>query len=408
MTHPDPIETIPDARVEGAPTAVQIKQALGSTRIQFALLGVLSGAWGVHIPSVKLQYDLGEMALSGLLLAAAFGAVSSLFFAGRVIGRIGPRGATALAAGVMGVLLALVLHWPSVWMLALSMWWFGTAMSLYDVAINTEGSALEALGGRAVMGNLHGMFSVGGMTGAALTGALLRAEVPAATQLLGVGLGMALCVWAASRTMLRTHPQDESQEPKAQFAWPRGTLLLIGLLIFAGMSAEGVMYDWCVLYLKQEVGMTQDMAAWGYAAFSGAMAVARFTGDSLRERFSEGSILKAGGLTAAAAMATVLVSGDPWVSVLGYALVGAGLAPVVPILFNAATRVPGTTRAAAIASVSSIGYAGFMVGPPLIGTIAQSASLTWAMGVVVVTAAALAWGARHVPLKAPAAQASRG
>jgi predicted MFS family arabinose efflux permease len=193
------------------------------------------------------------------------------------------------------------------------------------------------------------------------------------------------------------HPESDAQEPKAHFVWPKGVLLIIGLLAFAGMTAEGAMYDWCVLYLKQEVHLTQDHAALGYAAFSGAMAIMRFAGDALRMRFSERSILRVGGLTTAVSMATVLISGVPWIAIVGYAFVGAGLAQVVPILYNAATRVPGSSRAAAIASISSIGYAGFMVGPPLIGGIAQAVSLTAALTFVVVASAMLAWGARYVP-----------
>jgi predicted MFS family arabinose efflux permease len=371
-------------------------RALWATRVQFALLGVIGGAWGVHIPSLKARHDLGEAMLSIVLLSAASGAVLSLFGAGRLIGRIGARRAAGLAAAVLGGMLAVVLLWPSLVLLLPAMVLFGAAMSLLDVAINTEGTAIESLGGRAVMGNLHGMFSVGAMVGAALTGALLRIQVAPAVQLGAIGVGTALAALLAARSMLEVHPASESEGGQAHFAWPRGTLLVIGLLIFAGMSAEGAMYDWCVLYLKQEVRMSQDAAAMGYAAFAGAMAIARFAGDTLRERYSDRLLLVGGGGLTALAMATVLLSGHPVVSVIGFALVGAGLAPVVPLLFNAATRVPGTSRAAAIAAVSSIGYSGFMVGPPLIGGIAQAVSLTAAMGVVVVAAVALALGARRV------------
>jgi len=151
-----------------------------------------------------------------------------------------------------------------------------------------------------------------------------------------------------------------------------------------------------VLYLKQEVHLSQDVAAMGYAAFTAAMAVARFGGDALRARCSERNLLRASAGLSAAAMAVVLASGNAVVSIVGYALVGAGLAPVVPILFNAATRVPGTSRAAAIAAVSSIGYSGFMIGPPLIGGLAQAFSLTAAMWVVVLASVLLAIGARKV------------
>lgn len=190
---------------------------------------------------------------------------------------------------------------------------------------------------------------------------------------------------------------EESTVQNASFQWPTGTLLILGLLAFAGMSAEGAMYDWSVLYLQQDVALPQAQAAWGYAAFSGAMAAARFGGDALRTRYPERSLLRAGGALSAIAMALVLVTAHPVVAFIGLGLVGAGLAMVVPILYNAASRVPGQTRANAIATVSAIGYSGFLLGPPVIGGVAQLSSLTWALALVVPLAGLLAWGARHVP-----------
>jgi fucose permease len=394
--NPDPAVAAVACSVDDLPSRDTLARARWATRWQFAALGIVGGAWGVHIPSVKSQYALDEFSLSGVLLAAASGAVLSVFFAGRVINGLGARGATALAATVLCACLALVLVWPGLWLLLPMMVLFGASMSLFDVAINSEGTALEALSGRTVMSNLHGMFSVGGMAGAAFTSALLRAGVAPLAQLVAIGVVTGVLVVLATRAMLQAHPPSGEGE-QAHFAWPRGLLLVIGLLIFTGMTAEGVMYDWCVLYLKQEVQMPQAQAALGYATFSAAMALARFGGDALRSRYSERSLLAAGATIAALAMAVVLLSGNSWVSLVGFALVGAGLAPVVPILFNAATRVPGVSRAAAIASVSSVGYAGFMIGPPLIGGIAHATSLTVAMAVVVLAAALLALGARRIP-----------
>ena len=273
-------------------TPAQIRQATWATRSLFAALGVVAGAWGVHIPSVKEVYDLTEGSLSLVLVAAALGTVSMLFFAGRVIGRLGPRNAVALAGVFMGLMLALVLHWPGYVPLLLATVLFGATMSIYDVGINTEGSALEAAGGRPIMGGLHGMFSVGAMSGAALAALLLRLEVPAVWQLGGTGLVASVWMVLASRWMLPTAPASQESADTPQFTWPRGALLIMGLLIFAGASAEGVMQDWSVLYLKQEVHMPQDRAAMGYAAFAGAMAVMRFLADILRTRFSERLLLR--------------------------------------------------------------------------------------------------------------------
>ena len=389
----------------GAPALADIQRARWATRAQFAALGLVAGTWGAHIPSVKLQHGLTEVTLSMVLLTAALGAISSLFFAGRVVAGLGVRRAAVAAGWVMCLMFALFLVVPGFWVLLPAAFLFGAGMSLFDVSINSEGSELESIS-TPIMSNLHGMFSLGAMAGAALAAAMLHAGIDPALQLGGVSAVLALLMLLAARGMLPTHAAEAATstdgkgegDKKAHFAWPRGLLLMIGLLIFAGMMAEGVMADWCVLYLKQELAMPQADAALGYAAFAGAMAASRFGGDALRARYSERAILFVGATLAAVAMAVVLLVAVPWVAMVGFALVGAGVAPVAPILFNAATRVPGVSRAAAIASVTSIGYSGFMVGPPLIGALAHATSLTAALSVVVVGATCLAVGARKVPV----------
>jgi fucose permease len=388
------------------PDPAALRRSRAATRVQFLVLGVLIGAWGAHIPSIKAHHGLSEGSLSAVLLAAAVGAVSSLFTAGRVMAALGARRTAAGAAVLGGGLLGSVLAFQGLPMslLLLQVMALGACMCLFDVALNTEGTTLERLGGRPVMSHLHGMFSVGGMLGAGAVAALLGVGIAPGVQLWALGLGVGLvAVWAA-RGMLREEgratvgmPQSAAQ---AHFVWPRGQLLVIGLLILAGMTAEGAMYDWCVLYLQQELAQPQSQAALGYAVFSASMAASRFAGDALRARYDERTLLRCGAGLAAGAMAVVLLSAHPVVAWVGFALVGAGLAPVAPILFSAATRVPGVSPAAAIASVTSVGYSGFMLGPPLIGALATASSLTWALGVVVLAAALLAGGAGKVAPKA--------
>ena len=374
-----------------------LARARHATRLQFLALGIIAGSWGAHIPSVKARYSLSEATLALVLLAVACGALSSLFVAGRIIGRLGARNVAALAALGMSVLLGSALALPGVAALLPAMVTLGAAMSLFDVAINTEGSMLETLGGRPVMSNLHGMFSVGGMLGASIAAVLLDLQVAPRTQLAIVCGGIAIVAVVASRGMLDTHASGDDAVAQAHFAWPKGVLLFIGLLILAGMTAEGIMYDWCVLYLRQDVAMAPPLAALGYAVFSAAMALSRFGGDALRAHWADALLLRTGAILAAIAMTTVLLSAHAVVALIGFALVGAGLAPVAPILFNAASRVPGVSRAAGIAAVTSIGYAGFLIGPPLIGGIATASSLSVALGVVVLACAILAYGARYLP-----------
>ena len=381
-------------------TRTALSRARWATRAQFLNLGFVAGVWGVHVPSLKSHYALDERTLAGALLAMSIGSLLTLTIAGRTVGRLGARNTSVLAGWGFCLALGLSLVLPGFWALVPVMLLLGASESVFDVAINAEGTTLETLSGRAVMSGFHGMFSLGAMVGAASAALMLRQSVPAWVQLAGMGAVAAISILVSSRGMLAAHPVPEKSQ--ANFTWPKGTLLLVGVLICFGMLAEGVMYNWSVLYVNQELHSRQEFAALAYVAFAGATAVMRFAGDSVRARVSERAMLVAGPALSALAMLLVLLVAKPWVALAGFALVGVGLATVVPILYNAATRVPGVSRAAAIASVSSIGYVGFMIGPPIVGGIAHSTSLTVAMGTLIVAALILIVGARRVPAASPA------
>jgi predicted MFS family arabinose efflux permease len=362
--------------------------------VQFFVLGFTAGIWGVHIPSVKARYGLSEATLSLVLLTVALGAMTCLFGAGKVVARLGARATTLAAAWTLFITLSWVVVPDSAWMLIPLVFVFGGAGALFDVAINAEGTLLESLSGKKVMSGFHAMFSVGGMAGAGVGAALLARSVPPWLQLAGsmAVLTVPACIAAAS--MLPAHPQPEQH---AAHHRPRGTLMLLGVLAALGLLAEGALYDWSVLYMQKETGAVPALAALGYASFAAAMAATRFAGDFLRTHLSQHRLFALSGVLAAAAMAAVLLIREPLAALCGFALVGAGLANVVPMLFAAASHVRGVTPAAALAAVSSVGYLGFVAGPPLVGTLAHALSLSWALTTVVVASLLLAWGARRLP-----------
>ncbi len=377
-----------------------LSKARWATRTQFLNLGFVAGVWGVHVPSLKATYALDERTLAAALLATSVGSVLTLTMAGRLVGTLGARGTAILAGWSISLALGLTLVLPGFWALLPVMVLLGAGQSVFDVAINAEGTMLETLTGRTVLSGFHGMFSLGAMVGAAAAATMIRGGVSNAIQLALVAAMVGTSITIASRGMLAAHPAAETSQ--AQFAWPKGTLLLIGLLILSGMLAEGVMYNWSVLYVAQELHAPQEKAAMAYVAFAGATAAMRFAGDSVRSRVSERTMLIAGPALTAIAMLLVLLVARPWFAMIGFALVGIGLATVVPILYTAATRIPGVSRAAAIASVSSIGYVGFMIGPPIIGALAHATSLTVAMGTQIVAALVLIVGALRLPQVLPA------
>lgn len=371
-----------------------MRRALVATRLLFLLEGFTMGAWGAHVPSVKQHYGLSEAGLSAVLLAGAFGALLCLLLAGRLIAACGARrvvaGAGLLMAASLAALLLPTQTAPLFALVAL----LGASATLADVAINAEGAVLEEAAGRKLMSGLHGMFSLGGMLGAGSVAGLLLLELAPAQQLPLLASIVALLLLPAAARMLPAHPAQPAEH--SRFRLPRGHLALLGGLAAVGMLAEGAMYDWSALYLRSETGAAPAFAALAYASFSGAMALTRFAGDWLREHIAAGRLLAGGALLAALALTGVLLARDPWVGLLGFALVGVGLANVVPILFIAATRVPGVSPASGIASVAAIGFLGFLFGPPLIGAAAQASSLSWALGLVVISAALLAASARRL------------
>lgn len=365
-----------------------------ATRAQFFASGFIFATWGVHIPTVKAHYGIDEAQLGLALLVAGFGALAGLTRASRWIGRYGARDTARICGTVYALLLAGLIATPSYAVLLVMLAGFGIVTSVFDVAINTEATQLELIGGGTLMSGMHGMFSLGGMAGAVTGGAALAAGLAPQQHLICVAVIMALTVLAASHRML-PRAATASAAADAGFRLPRGALVILGLLAALGLIAEGAIYDWSVLYLQQELGSPQKQAAFAYASFSAAMAAARFGGDALRARIAPAPLLRGSALLAAAAMALVLLTDRPWLALLGFAGVGVGFANVVPILFAAAARVPGVDPARGIAAVSAAAYLGFMAGPPAIGLLARVSSLTAALWLVVGFAAALATSARH-------------
>ncbi len=362
-------------------------------RTQFFVTGALFATWGVHVPTVKAHYGLGEQALALAMLTASVGSLAALSQAGRVVGRYGPRAISVVMGVLCCAVLALLIAWPAYAALLVLMLMFGASASLFDVAINAEASEIERLAGRPLMSGFHGMFSLGGMFGAGL-GSLAPAMGLSAQQHLLLAAALALpAIALAAPAMLQVEPPSE--EARQPMRLPRGTLLLIGVLAALGLIAEGAIYDWSVLFMKQERGSDVTTAALAYASFSAAMAAGRFGGDWVRSHLSPVALLQISGSLAALGMALALLVPIAGIALAAFALVGFGLANVVPVLFSAASKVPGVTPAHGIAAVSSIGYLGMMAGPPLIGLVAQHSSLAWGLSAVVLFAVLMGLAAKR-------------
>ncbi|WP_244095784.1 MFS transporter [Rhodoferax ferrireducens] len=366
-----------------------------ATNVHFFLNGLAFATWGVHVPTFKHLHGLSEAEVALAMLAAGVGALVAVLWAGALVGRFGARAVCAVSGLMTAAAVGALLQLPSYWTGVMGLFVFGVANSLFDVAMNAHAVEVEAAYGRPIMSSCHGFFSLGGLGGAALASLLAVAGVAATTHTLWVAIGAAALTIAVVPAMLPDRAQT-SDETGYSFMRPRGVIVLLGAMAALGLVAEGAMYDWSVLYLRESLASPQALAALAYASFSVAMAIGRFAGDRARARLGALTLLSVGGTLAASAMLAVLLIGHPVAALAGFALVGLGISNVVPVLFSCASRVPGISPAHGISGVASLGYLGFLSGPPIIGAVAQVATLPVALCLVALFAAALAVLARRV------------
>lgn len=369
-----------------------------SARLAVAVVFFVSGAgianWVARIPAIQQKLGLSNSALGVALLGTAVGSLLAMPTTGWLIARVGSRPVTKLAALAYCMALPLPTLAPNLPLLTSALMVVGALFGALDVAMNAQAIAVEQRYRLPIMSSFHGLYSVGGMVGAACGGLVASLGVNPKAHLLGTALLLEMLVVLASRRLLPTDVESVTTGPT--FALPTRSLLNLGILAFCILLSEGAMADWSAVYLRQTLGTGPGLAASGYAVFSLAMAVCRLTGDRLTQHLGPVWMVRFGGTIAATGMGLSLVIAQPFATLIGFASVGVGLSCLVPIVFSAAGRTPGTTPGLALAAVTTTGYCGLLCGPPLIGFVADFLNLRVALGIVVVMSAMSAVLARTV------------
>jgi fucose permease len=364
----------------------------------FFIAGMMYASWGVHVPTVRDRFHLNPALLSVALLAVAGGSITAMATNASWIARVGTRRACLAGGLTMAVCAVLILVVPTYWLLLIVLALFGAGMATLDVAMNAEASAVEQTLGRPIMSALHGMFSVGGMVGAAVGGALLSRGMAPEMHLVLVAALSALVLLVACPAVLPHVPHadhPDSATPRAN-RWRSPALWALGVTALVALIAEGAMYDWATVYMRDVVLATPALASAAYAAFSGGMAAARFGGDAVRARFGAPQLVMASASLACAGMIGALLLPYPFAALTGFTLMGLGLANMMPVLFAAAARVEGIHAAEGLAHVAGLAYFGLLLGPVIIGGVAQVTSLPIGLSVVAVCSALIAFAGPKV------------
>jgi MFS family permease len=346
----------------------------------FFINGAALASWVPHIPAIKSRHMMSDGQLGLVLLSMAAGAVVALPVAGWLVGRLGSRVMTAAAGLALSLALPLPVASPSVALLSLSLALLGACNGLLDVSMNAQAAEVEQRVGRPIMSSFHALFSLGGVAGALLAGGAMAVGIGDVAHVRVSALVALSAAVVALPGLARPRAAGDHAGPAV--ARPSGTLLILGILALLGLMAEGAMADWSAVYLHDTLGSSPSVAAVGFAAFSLAMAAGRFTGDVLVGRLGPRRVLRGSSAVAAVGLGAALLVGQPAVGVVGCALVGLGIANIIPVLFSAAARVPGVPPGQALAAVATTGYLGFLAGPPLIGVVAEAAGLAVGLGLV--------------------------
>ena len=251
---------------------------------------------------------------------------------------------------------------------------FGGALGSLDVTMNIQAIIVERASGRAMMSGFHGLFSVGGIAGAASVALTLGVGASPLVATLSV-VAIIVAVMALARPHLLAYGSDADAPG---FALPRGIVLFIGALCFVAFLAEGAMLDWSAVFLTSALGMATAYAGLGYATFSATMTIGRLTGDRVVARFGGSAVVVFGGLFAALGFRLATLAMAWPLALLGFGLIGAGCANIVPVLYTSVGRQSVMPEHAGVSAVTTLGYAGILAGPALIGFVAQGASLSFA------------------------------
>jgi predicted MFS family arabinose efflux permease len=312
--------------------------------------------------------------------------------AGFLSNRHGNRPVLVVGGTLVCLALPLLVLAPSAAMLGAALALFGAAIGVVDVAMNAHAVDVERLHGRPLMSGFHALYSLGGLAGSAAMSLLLRAGAPLMVCAVAVALVL-LAIVATQWRRLLVVPADPAVAQRSMFSLPSPTAVLLGALCLVVFLAEGAMLDWSAVFLRSVRGFAISSAGIGYAAFSVAMAIGRLSGDRVTAALGPARVVRYGSLVAAAGFA--LAAALPWgaSSLAGFVLVGLGASNIVPVLFSAAGRIPGTAAGVALATVTGLGYAGMLAGPAAIGLVAHATSLPTALGGVAVLVAGVSAGA---------------
>lgn len=363
-----------------------------STRVAFLIAGLAVSAWAPLIPYARQRLQVDDAQLGLLLLCLGIGSVTGMPLAGGLAARFGCRRVLLCTGAMFCLALPFLAIAPTMLGMALALLIFGAGIGIFDVVMNIQAVIVERSARRAMMSGFHGMYSVGGIAGAGGASALMALGASPLLAAVVVAFLAVVALVAIAKALLPY--AAESGAPA--FVMPRGSVLLIGAICFALFLAEGAVLDWSAVFLTAVRNVDPATAGFGYVAFAVTMTLGRLTGDRVVHRLGATRVVLFGALLAASGFLLAILAPSWALSIVGFGLVGAGASNVVPVMFSAAGCQHVMPTHLAVAAITTMGYAGVLLGPALLGFVAKATTLSFALGLLAALLMAVAMTARLV------------
>lgn len=358
-----------------------------ATSVMFFVNGMVLAIWATNIPGMKQALALTDSELGFALSAFAAGTMLTMYSAGVLVTRLGSRKTLLMGGLLVALSLPLCAMAESAVALAATIFLLGVTNSILDVSMNTHGAVIEAQKGRPLMSSFHAVFSIGGLAGASTVATLLSDKLGVIQCLSIAGALMAVATLVVARSLGNLQPEvtvGQRVAVQKSFAWPNRLLLCIAGLTFLALFIERTVIDWSSLYLTDVSHSSTNIAAFAFGAFSLAMAIGRLSGDFMIRRFGINWVLTASGAVGALGLVLAMLIPQPGTSIVGFILVGIGLSNMTPLLYSQASRAYPGAPGLGLAMNGTLGYAGFLLAPPVIGFMSDSVGLKMAMVVPVI------------------------
>jgi MFS family permease len=365
---------------ESAPSKRHIRIAVA---LVYFSMGLCFSSWASRIPEIKSALHLNDALFGTILFALPVGQFLMMPFSGKLVTRFGSHKVLPFALPAYTVVLSTIGLVHAGWQLALALFLFGIFGNMCNISINTQGVAAEKLYQRSIMASFHGGWSLAGFTGALIGIAMINLHIEPLWHFVTIILIVWTIVWINYPYLDRTKHRARPDEPKRKmFNRPDGVLLQLGIIGFCSMASEGAMFDWSGIYFKDVVHAPASLVVLGYTSFMVMMASGRFVADYFVSKIGRKRLMQICGVMISTGLFTAVFFPYLIPCTLAFMLVGLGVSSMVPSVYSAAGRHSKVPTGIALATVSSVSFLGFLMGPPLIGYISQAAGLRYSFAVI--------------------------